>query len=122
MVQKTEQDVMTKVKEFAESIKDSEIYREFREKKETLDENEEAQNLLVDFQRKQIEMRQEGYSEELYNEIMKNLDNIKENKIIQEYGVAQKKLLDLLNETNNLISDKLGTPFAQGKGGGCCGG
>ena len=55
---------------------------------------------------------------------MGELREIKEemeaNDTISEVRQAENELLTLLEETNEIISEKIGQEFAQTTGGGCC--
>jgi cell fate (sporulation/competence/biofilm development) regulator YlbF (YheA/YmcA/DUF963 family) len=43
-----------------------------------------------------------------------------DNDTIQRHRKAQEVLVELLQETNDLISEQIGREFAQSTGGGCC--
>jgi cell fate (sporulation/competence/biofilm development) regulator YlbF (YheA/YmcA/DUF963 family) len=45
---------------------------------------------------------------------------LEQNETIQQHRQAQTALIELLQQTNDVISEPIGMEFAQSSGGGCC--
>jgi len=115
-----EQAVEQKLETFIETIKDSEVYQEFMTANERLEEDSEAMALLQEYQGKQRQMQMGGFDESVMNELRALQEEMNDNETIQAHREAQEALVELLQETNEVISEKIGREFAQSLGGGCC--
>ena len=54
------------------------------------------------------------------SELRELQEEMNDNDTIQAHREAQEALVELLQETNEVISEKIGREFAQSTGGGCC--
>ena len=115
-----EEAVERKLQTFVETIKDSETYAEFMAANERLEEDSEAMVLLQEYQQKQRQMQMGGFDESVMSELRELQEEMNENETIQAHREAQEALVELLQETNEVISEKIGREFAQSLGGGCC--
>lgn len=113
-------DVNARLRAFVDAIQDSEQYRTFTETRERLDEDEHAQQLLQTYQQKQIQLQRGGHDQEVMAELREIKDKMDDNETISEYMQAEKALIDLLERTNDVISERIGEEFARSTGGGCC--
>jgi cell fate (sporulation/competence/biofilm development) regulator YlbF (YheA/YmcA/DUF963 family) len=112
--------VEAQLRTFMETLTDSGTYREFVAASEALDEDSEASALLQEFQQKQRQMQQGGLDQSLMSELQDLQSEMADNDTIQRHREAQKALVELLQETNDVISEQIGREFAQSTGGGCC--
>ncbi|MBZ6496986.1 halo-CC-star protein HcsL [Natrinema longum] len=119
-VQSNEAPVEAAFETFVETLTDSETYQEFTAASRALEEDPEAMELLSEYQTKQREMQQEGFEQSLLSELRDLKSEMTDNETIQRHQEAQEALVDLLQETNDMISGQIGREFAQSTGGGCC--
>ncbi|MEF8893871.1 YlbF family regulator [Halodesulfurarchaeum sp.] len=110
-------DVNAQLCTFIDAIADCEEYRTFREASERLDKDEAAQQLLEASQRKQILLQRGGFDEELKIEPREVQSKMEDNETISEYRQAEEALIELLDRTNDVISDRVGEEFARTTGG-----
>jgi len=115
-----EQAVEDELRTFVQTLTDSETYREFVEASEALNDDPEASTLLREFDQKQERMQQDEFDQSVMSELQDIKSKMTDNETIQRHRQAQKALVDLLQETNDVISDQIGRTFAQSIGGGCC--
>ena len=115
-----EQAVEDELRTFVQTLTDSETYREFVEASEALNDDPEASTLLREFDQKQERMQQDEFDQSVMSELQDLKSKMANNDTIQRHRKAQKALVDLLQETNDVISDQIGRTFAQSIGGGCC--
>lgn len=115
----TEATVDEQLHAFIDTISDSEPYRQFVESQRRLKNDDEAQELLEQFQQKQRQMQQ-NFDQETMQDLRDLKQDMENNETLQEARQAETALLELLEETNEIISEKIGQPFAQTTGGGCC--
>jgi len=113
-------DVNDALREFVDAIKDCEQYRTFREARERLDEDDDAQQLLQTYQEKQIQLQRGGHDQEVMAELRDVKREMDDNETINEYMQAEKTLIELLDQTNDVISERIDEEFARSTGGGCC--
>lgn len=112
--------VEAQLRTFMETLTDSGTYREFVAASEALDGDSEASALLQEFQQKQRQMQQGGFDQSLMSELQDLQSEMADNDTILRHREAQKALVELLQETNDVISEQIGREFAQSTGGGCC--
>jgi cell fate (sporulation/competence/biofilm development) regulator YlbF (YheA/YmcA/DUF963 family) len=115
-----EQSVEDKLRMFIQTLTDSETYREFIEASEALDDDSEATALLREFGQKQEQMQQGEFDQSVMSELQELKSEMADNDTIQRHREAQEALVELLQETNDVISEQIGREFAQSTGGGCC--
>ncbi len=118
-VRNAEDAVEEKLRAFIDTIEDSETYQQFVEASERLENDPEAMGLLEEYRRKRRQMQQ-NFDQELMQELQELQADISENETIQQHRTAQTTLVELLQETNEVISEPIGIEFAQSSGGGCC--
>ncbi|MCL9817297.1 halo-CC-star protein HcsL [Natronocalculus amylovorans] len=118
-VQNAEDAVEEKLQTFIDAVADSESYQEFIEVNKQLESDPKAMELLDEYRQKQQQMQQ-GFDQELMAELQEIQTELSENKTIQQHREAQSALVELLQETNDVISEPIGMEFAQSSGGGCC--
>jgi cell fate (sporulation/competence/biofilm development) regulator YlbF (YheA/YmcA/DUF963 family) len=119
-VQSSEEAVEEQLRTFMETLTDSETYQEFVDASEALNEDSEASALLREFQQKQQQMQRGGFDQSLMSELQDLKSEMAENDTLERHRKAQEALIELLQETNNVISEQIGREFAQSTGGGCC--
>jgi len=76
--------------------------------------------LLREYQRKQQQMQRGGFDESVMAELKQLQTEMSNNETIQRQQAAQADLIELLQRTNDTISDEIGEEFARSTGGGCC--
>lgn len=118
---RNQKDPRTKAREFAKAIIESKEYKNFIKYNEELQKNQAAQNLLKQFQQKQMELQWNGFNSKTLEELRDLQLKINQNNTIQNFVNVQQELVNILQRTNNIISGKIGTQFAFFQGGGCCG-
>lgn len=105
---------------FVETLTDSETYQEFRAASQAIENDSEARALLKEYREKQQRMQREGFDQSLLSEMRDLKSEMADNETIQRHEEAQEALIELLQETNDVISKQIGREFAQSTGGGCC--
>ena len=115
-----EQAVEDTLQTFIQTLTDSETYREFVAASEALDEDSEATALLREFDQKQEQMQQGEFDQSVMSELQDLKSEMADNDTIQRHREAQNALVELLQGTNDVISEQIGREFAQSTGGGCC--
>lgn len=118
---KKQNDPKRKAKEFAQTIIECDEYKRFIKCNEELQKNQTTQNLLREFQQKQMELQWMGFNPKTFEELRDLQMKISKDNTIQNFVNAQQELTDILLRTNIIISGKIGTQFAFFQGGGCCG-
>ena len=118
-VQGVEDVVEEKLQVFINAIEDSETYQQFINAREQLNNDPEAMELLNEYQQKQQQL-QTDFDRSLMAELQEIQTELSENETIQQHRAAQRELIELLQQTNDVISEPIGTAFAQSTGGGCC--
>ena len=120
----TEEDVEANVeaalREFLDTLGESETYQQFVAADEALQDDDDAMALLREYQRKQQQMQRGGFDESVMAELKQLQTEMSNNETIQRQQAAQADLIELLKRTNDAISDEIGEEFARSTGGGCC--
>ncbi|MFW6321766.1 MAG: halo-CC-star protein HcsL [Halohasta sp.] len=117
--QSVEDAVEQKLQVFIDAVEDSDQYQEFMAANERLENDDEAMALLDDYRQKQRQL-QTNFDQSLMAELQEIQTELSENETIQQHRAAQTALVELLQETNDVISEPIGMEFAQSTGGGCC--
>jgi cell fate (sporulation/competence/biofilm development) regulator YlbF (YheA/YmcA/DUF963 family) len=112
--------VESQLQVFLDTLRDSETYRQFIEATEQLQADPEATALVREYQQKQQRMEENGFDQSIMSDLQDLQTEISNNDIIQQQRTAETELIELLRETNEVISDSIGQEFAQSQGGGCC--
>ena len=105
---------------FIETLRDSATYQQFVDASEQLEADEEARSLLEAYQEKQQELQADEFDPSVMSELQELQSEVSNNDTIQQHRAAQAELAALLEETNDVISERIGQEFAQSLGGGCC--
>ncbi|UPV77029.1 YlbF family regulator (plasmid) [Halorussus limi] len=119
-VRSDEEPVEASFQTFVEMLTDSETYQEFTAASRALENDSEATALLEEYREKQQRMQRDGYDQSLLSELRELKSEMADNETIQRHKDAQETLVDLLQETNDAISEQIGRKFARSTGGGCC--
>lgn len=117
--QSTEAAVDEALQAFLETLEASETYQQFVAADRQLDNDEEATALIAAFQQKQQQL-QRGFDQSVMQELQELKTELSENETIQQHQTAQQELVELLRETDDLITEQIERQFAQSTGGGCC--
>lgn len=104
---------------FIETLRDSETYQQVIDTQAELEADSEAMALLNAYQQKQQQL-QEEFDPSVMSELRDLQTELSNNETIQRHQAAQEELIDLLTQTNDIISERIGQEFAQSLGGGCC--
>jgi len=105
---------------FIEALRDSATYQQFVDASERLEADQEAQSLLEAYQQKQQELQADEFDSSIMSELQELQTEVSTNDTIQRHRAAQEELVALLEQTNDVISERIGQEFAQSLGGGCC--
>ena len=110
--------IAEKARSFAQVLASSREFQEFHSTQEKLNQDEEAQSLLKQFQQKQREfqearMRGGGFSGEAVSEVERLQLKLQSNPTIMEWASAQQDAIGLIQETNQVISEAAGLDFGQ---------
>ena len=119
--------VIEKAEELGVAILNSEEYTALSEAQSKLDNNQEAQKLIQDFQEKQSSLHQAHHngqevSQEEINKLQDLQRDMMENEIINDYVVAKQKTDKLITSVTQVLSKTVGISFGNGSGQGCSGG
>lgn len=117
--QSTEEAIDEKLTAFLETLAESETYQQFVDANEQVENDQEALALLQKFQQKQQQM-QRSFDQSVMQELQELKKEMAKNETIQQHQTAQRELVELLQETDDAISEQIGRQFAQSTGGGCC--
>ncbi|MCG1006450.1 halo-CC-star protein HcsL [Halorubrum lacusprofundi] len=115
-----EANVETALREFLDALGESETYRRFVEADEALQDDSDAMALLREYQRKQQQMQRGGFDESVMAELKQLQTELSSNETIQRQQAAQTELVEVLQRTNDAVSDEIDEEFARSTGGGCC--
>ena len=115
-----EANVEAALREFLDTLGESETYQQFVAADEALQDDDDAMALLREYQRKQQQMQRGGFDESVMAELKQLQTEMSNKETIQRQQAAQADLIELLKRTNDAISDEIGEEFARSTGGGCC--
>ena len=115
-----EANVEAALREFLDTLGESETYQQFVAADEALQDDDDAMALLREYQQKQQQMQRGGFDESVMAELKQLQTEMSNNETIQRQQAAQADLIELLKRTNDAISDEIGEEFARSTGGGCC--
>ena len=118
--QEAKQDVELRVMAFARGILETPEYRAFRQANGDLAKNQEARELLRQYQLKTAEVQRKGFDAASLDELKALQVRVKSNETLTAFYNTQAALVALLKQTNDRISEKIGQQFAQRRQGGCC--
>lgn len=115
-----DQAVEEKLQAFITEIRNSETYQQFLDSTQQLEADSEAKALLEAYQQKQQQLQENEFDPSVMSELRELQTELSDNETIQQHQAAQQQLVDLLKQTNDVISERIGQEFAQSLGGGCC--
>ncbi|KDS92238.1 hypothetical protein FK85_18195 [Halorubrum saccharovorum] len=115
-----EANVEAALREFLDTLGESETYQRFVAADEALQDDDDAMALLREYQRKQQQIQRGGFDESVMAELKQLQTEMSNNETVQRQQAAQADLIELLQRTNDTISDEIGEEFARSTGGGCC--
>ncbi|ELZ37975.1 MULTISPECIES: halo-CC-star protein HcsL [Halorubrum] len=115
-----EANVEAALREFLDTLSESETYQQFVAADEALQGDDDAMALLREYQQKQQQMQRGGFDESVMAELKQLQTEMSNNETIQRQQAAQADLIELLQRTNDAVSDEIGEEFARSTGGGCC--
>ena len=115
-----EANVEAALREFLDTLDESETYQQFVAADEALQDDDDAMALLREYQRKQQQMQRGDFDGSVMAELKQLRTEMSNNETIQRRQAAQADLMELLQRTNDAISDEIGEEFARSTGGGCC--
>ncbi|ELZ40395.1 halo-CC-star protein HcsL [Halorubrum tebenquichense] len=115
-----EENVEAALREFLDALGESETYRRFVAADEALQADDDAMALLREYRRKQRQLQRGGFDESVMAELKRLQTEMSNDETIQRQQAAQAELVDLLQRTNDVISEAIGEEFARSTGGGCC--
>lgn len=105
---------------FIETLQDSETYRTFEAATERLEADEATMELLEAYREKQRDVQTGDFESSDMSELRELKAELSEKETFQEQQAAQAELVDLLKQTDDAISDRIGRAFARSDGGECC--
>ena len=114
-------DPVEKAREFAKAIVDSDEYKKFIQSNKALQENTPSKRILAQYQSKQRRLKLGRLEPGLMDELKELHDKVAVDETIQNFNKSRAELTELLVETDDLISAKIGRRFAFTSGGSCCG-
>ena len=103
-----------------DALGESETYRQFVAADEALQDDDDAIALRREYQRKQQEMQRGEFDTSVMTELKRLQTEMSNTETIQRQQTAQTALVELLQRTNETVSDEIGEEFARASGGGCC--
>ena len=110
-------------RELGEAIADSPEYRAFEEAQQAVEEDDEAQQKISEFERirKDFMIAREAGSatEEDVKEVKRAQQELHSLPVMKEYLEAQEAMQERLESLNEAISEPLAVDFG-GEAGGCC--
>ena len=117
------EDVAALAERLGEAIRDLPEYQLFADAKEAVEQNEEAQEKIREFEQIREEFMLARQTGDATNEDLRTLQEAQESlhdvPVMAEYLAAQNDLELRLQELNELVSEPLAVDFGQ-KAGGCC--
>ena len=114
---KISDELMERINAFGKAIVESGEYRNLIQCDEELNKDQNAQDLLGEYRLKQLELQGKGFDRNVLNELNDLEEQMKNNETLANLENSQKALADLFKSSNDLISQKIGQPFAQRLGG-----
>ncbi|WP_225334145.1 YlbF family regulator [Halomicrobium urmianum] len=109
--------------EFGEAITELPVYQKFAEAKERVENDDEAQEKIQEFEQIRDEFMMARQTGEADQEAMRTLQEAQEElhslPVMSDYLEAQSELELRLQELNEMVSEELVVDFGE-KAGGCC--
>ena len=115
-----EANVEVALRGFLDALDESETYRQFVAADEALQDDDDAMALRREYRGKQQEMQRGEFDTSVMTELKRLQTEMSNTETIQRQEAAQTALVELLQRTNETISDEIGEEFARTSGGGCC--
>ncbi|MFD1571056.1 halo-CC-star protein HcsL [Halorubrum laminariae] len=115
-----EANVEAALREFLDALGESETYRRFVEADEALQADADSMALLREYQQKQRQLQRGGFDDSVMKELKELKSELSDDETIRRQRAAQADLVELLQRTNDAVSEAIGEEFARSTGGGCC--
>ena len=112
---------MAKANEFASAIRETDEYKAYASALKAFQGDLPAKRLIATFQSRQRRLQLGRFEPTLMDELKLLNEQISGNMVIQSLGAAEWDLVMLLEETDDLISQRIGRKFTKSAGGCCCG-
>lgn len=118
--------VMQAAKQFAETLGETPLYKEFEQSYFAYRQDTEAQNIIQEFQKKQASLKAllalNAVSEDDQQELRRLQEMFYHKPSVLRYSKAQEELIALSQEIGDLLSNAIGLDYGVScKTGGCCG-
>jgi cell fate (sporulation/competence/biofilm development) regulator YlbF (YheA/YmcA/DUF963 family) len=113
-------DVETELEAFVDELLTSETYQALVDAREALEADPEAQELLDAYRETERELQDGEFDASLMSDLRDIQADLSELESIRRHREAREAFEDLLAETNDVVSERIGQEFAQSLGGGCC--
>ncbi|WP_048152567.1 YlbF family regulator [Methanolacinia paynteri] len=114
---KISDELMERINAFGKAIVESEEYLNLIRCDEELNKDQMAQDLLREYRLKQLELQRKGFDRKVLGELNELEAQMKSNETLSNLENSQKALAALFRSSNEMISEKIGQPFAQRLGG-----
>jgi len=109
--------VREKALALANTIQETDVYKDFLEKEENLKMDEVAQDLLAQFQEKQRDFMAKQLSGEVDQELVSELTEIQaqlnQRESVVDFLDSYNRLIDMLGEVGDIISKELNFDFGE---------
>lgn len=118
--------LVEKIDELAEAIKETEQYKNYKEAKDNFEEDSQARGLLNEFKKAKSELAilNDGDFngvEKQRKKVSKLSNQVLEKEEIQEYMKAKKAYKNLVDQVAASLSDKINFPVHKPEKKSCCG-
>jgi cell fate (sporulation/competence/biofilm development) regulator YlbF (YheA/YmcA/DUF963 family) len=113
-------DVETALEAFVDELLASETYQALVDAREALEADAEAQELLDTYRETERELQDSEFDASLMSDLRDIQADLSEIESVTRHREAREAFEELLAETNDVVSERIGQEFAQSLGGGCC--
>jgi cell fate (sporulation/competence/biofilm development) regulator YlbF (YheA/YmcA/DUF963 family) len=113
-------DVETALEAFVDELLASETYQTLVEAREALEADPEAQELLDAYRETERELQDSEFDASLMSDLREIQSDLSDLESVSRHREACEAFEDLLAETNDVVSERIGQEFAQSLRGGCC--
>jgi cell fate (sporulation/competence/biofilm development) regulator YlbF (YheA/YmcA/DUF963 family) len=113
-------DVETELEAFVDELLECETYQALVDAREALEADAEAQELLDTYRETERELQDSEFDASLMSDLRDIQADLSEIESVTRHREAREAFEELLAETNDVVSERIGQEFAQSLGGGCC--
>lgn len=107
----TKEEILNRAKELGKALKESDEYKELVEAEKALNEDEETQKLLNDYNAKAQEIQLRQMTGENVNDSMMELQDLEkkimDSESMKKYSQAEKNFKELIESANQTIVDAM---------------